>query len=308
MKNPTFLRPDVIPEEGTEEFEALLDVLVEWLEGGGVEVVDDESEMHFELGLPTASPVPLVVHVPHSSTHVPSAYLADFAIGGSELAAELRLMTDHFTDELAGATRGLGGTTFVNRVSRLVMDPERFADDADETMAKRGMGAVYVSRQDGSPLRKPGFSPAERSRVMDALYVPYHARLEALVGGLLESHGACVLVDLHSFPRRPLPYEDGSLARPSICIGFDELHVDEALRDRWAAQIRERGLDVTFNAPFSGSLVPARFHGREPRVRSLMIEVRRDLYMDEATGEKSARFGDVAALITSLLASAAMAV
>ncbi|HEX7604965.1 MAG TPA: N-formylglutamate amidohydrolase [Polyangiaceae bacterium] len=261
--------------------------------------------MHFELGLPTASPVPLVVHVPHSSTHVPAAYLADFAIGGSELATELRLMTDHFTDELAEATTALGGTTFVNRVSRLVMDPERFAEDADEPMAKRGMGAVYANRQDGSPLRRTGFSAAERSRVIDALYVPYHARLEALVGGLLENHGACVLVDLHSFPRRPLPYEDGSLARPSICIGFDEFHVDEVRRDQWAAQIRERGLDVSFNAPFSGSLVPARFYRREPRVRALMIEVRRDLYMEETTGEKNADFAAVAALVSSLLASPA---
>lgn len=261
--------------------------------------------MHFELGLPTASPVPLVVHVPHSSTHVPSTYLADFAIGGSELAAELHLMTDHFTDELAGAATGLGSTTFVNRVSRLVMDPERFAEDADEPMANRGMGAVYVARQDGSPLRRPGFSAAERSRVIDRLYAPYHAALEARVGALLEKHGSCVIVDLHSFPRRPLPYEDGSLARPSICIGFDAFHVDEALRDQWAGRIRERGLDVSFNAPFAGSLVPARFHGREPRVRSLMIEVRRDLYMDEPTGEKTARFSDVLALVGSLLTTAA---
>ncbi|HEX7604963.1 MAG TPA: HD domain-containing protein [Polyangiaceae bacterium] len=43
MKNPIFFRPEVIPEEGTEEFEDALDALVEWLEGAGVEVVDSES-------------------------------------------------------------------------------------------------------------------------------------------------------------------------------------------------------------------------------------------------------------------------
>lgn len=51
-----------------------------------------------------------------------------------------------------------------------------------------------------------------------------------------------------------------------------------------AAQIRDGGLDVRFNVPLAGSLVPSRFHGRDRRVRSLIIEVRRDVYVKDATG------------------------
>lgn len=247
----------------------------------------------------------MVVHVPHGSKHVPPRFLNDFAIDDAELATELRVMTDHFTAHLAHATPSLGGTTLVNRVARLVMDPERFRDDRDEPMAAKGMGAVYLLGHDGSPLRKPGFPAHDRERVIDELYVPYHAALEGLVGRLLNAHGACLIVDLHSFPRRALAFEDGSLPRPSICIGFDDFHVDETLRDRWVELLAARRLDVAFNVPFAGSLVPLGYYRRDTRVRSMMIEVRRDLYMDEETGERSARFDDARELVTAMLDVAA---
>ncbi len=224
--------------------------------------------------------LPFIVHVPHSSTNVPADYRADFVLSDPELAAELHTMTDRYTDELAEAATALGGTVLANRVSRLVMDPERFADDDAEPMAQRGMGAVYLSRRDGQALRRATFSAEDRRRIMSELYEPYHRALDHLASEMLAAFDRCLLVDLHSFPRSALPYEDATLARPDLCIGF-------------------------FNTPFAGSLVPTRFYRRDARVRSLMIELRRDHYMDERTGERSPRFVQSLSLITSLLASAA---
>jgi N-formylglutamate deformylase len=261
---------------------------------------------YFEVRQPIAdATLPFIVHVPHSSTSVPAPFRAGFAVNDAELATELLLMTDRYTDELAEAATALGGAVLVNRVSRLVMDPERFADDAAEPMARKGMGAIYVSRQNGVALRRAGFSVEDRSRLIADLYEPYHAALEQLASDHLDRFGCCLLVDLHSFPHRPLAYEDASLARPQVCIGFDEAHVDEVLRERWATQLRALELDAGFNSPFAGSLVPSRFYQRDSRVRSLMIELRRDLYRDETTGEKTAGFAASLSLVTALLALAA---
>jgi N-formylglutamate deformylase len=261
---------------------------------------------HLEIRKPTSdSTVPLVVHVPHSSATVPAEIRATFALGDVDLATELLLMTDHFTNELAEPARALGATLFVNRLSRLVMDPERFPKDADEWMARVGMGAVYVSRQDGSRLRSPSFSAEERDRLITSCYRPYHDALEDLIALQVSQSGCCMIVDLHSFPKKGLPYEKPDLARPQVCIGFDLLHVDEALRDRWAARIRREGLEVGFNSPFTGSLVPSRYYGRDRRVRSLMLELRRDLYMDETSGEKSSDFEKTRSLVESLFVLAA---
>ena len=51
-------------------------------------------------------------------------------------------MTDHFTDELFAGSSGTARVVYP--VSRLVVDPERFVDDAQETMVSRGMGVIYT--------------------------------------------------------------------------------------------------------------------------------------------------------------------
>lgn len=48
----------------------------------------------------------------------------------------------------------------------------------------------------------------------------------------------------------------------------------------------DRGFSVGVNRPFAGALVPNAYYGQDQRVQSVMIEVRRDLYMDERTGDK----------------------
>ena len=261
---------------------------------------------YFEIRPPsTPLSLPLIVHVPHASTAIPPKYRTSFAVNDRGLATELRLMTDRYVDELGAAATELGGTMFVNRVSRLVMDPERFPEDSEEPMARHGMGAVYVSRQDGSPLRRFDFGAEERETLMASLYRPYHRSLEEIVGRRLDECGCCLIVDLHSYPKKPLRYENPGLARPAVCIGFDDFHADTTLFGRWFGCIRAAGLDVAVNTPFAGSLVPARFLGRDARVRSLMVELRRDLYMDEATGAKSAGFEDTRSLVKTLLALAA---
>ena len=91
---------------------------------------------------------PTIVHIPHSSTCIPERYRHEICLSYAELTAELLVMTDWFTDQLFGQASNYGATLFVNRISRLVMDPERFPGDQDEPMSAKGMGAIYTRTKD----------------------------------------------------------------------------------------------------------------------------------------------------------------
>ena len=253
------------------------------------------------LGDPEAVRLPLLVHVPHGSLEVPPPWRQDIALSDDELRRELLAMTDHETATLFHQPPPTDGVVFVNRLSRLVFDPERFEDDAREPLSRLGMGAVYFRCQDGRPLRAATFSDDDREAVLAQLFRPYARALENTVDGLLQRFGRCLIIDGHSFPTRALPYEDPALARPQICLGFEDRHAPRALIAEIEALVRQRALSCSRNTPFAGSYVPLRHYGRDPRVTSLMIELRRDLYLDEQDGRRSDGFEPTRALVRAIL-------
>ena len=52
-------------------------------------------------------------------------------------------MTDHLTDELLDTGPLPTAPRVRYNLSRLVIDPKRFPDDADEPMNRVGMGVIY---------------------------------------------------------------------------------------------------------------------------------------------------------------------
>jgi N-formylglutamate amidohydrolase len=70
------------------------------------------------------------------------------------------------------------------------------------------------------------------------------------------------------------------------------------------AAFAAEGMRVLRDSPFAGTFVPSGSYGTDARVHSVMIEVRRGLYMDEATGERRPGFDDVGAAITRAVAAA----
>jgi len=231
----------------------------------------------------------VVCHIPHASLTVPDDVREQFVLSDEELWVELKLMTDRFTDELFGEVLA-DATDVIFPVSRLVVDPERFEDDVDEPMASVGMGVIYEQTSAKAPLRRE-ISSIERKQLIDSYYRPHHDRLTKAVREAVHNGEQCLVLDCHSFPSKALPYElDNSLDRLEICLGTDEFHTPDWITDLAARTFQDAGFSVAINEPFAGALVPSVCYQSDDRVLALMIELRRDLYMDEATGEKAADF------------------
>lgn len=240
-----------------------------------------------------ALPPWVVLHVPHDSKDIPADVRCQFCVGDEDLEVELLRMTDHLTHHLFA--EGFAATAVRAPVSRLVVDVERFASDAHEPMATRGMGVVYTSTSDGKLLRRP-LTAQERQALLDRFYHPHHARLEAAVAAALDRHGRCLVLDCHSFPDKALPYEhaDPAAIRPDICIGTDEFHTSPELAGAFVDVFQRGGWRVRLNEPFSGALVPSTRYRRDTRVSAVMVEVNRRLYVSEGDATPLPSFENVA--------------
>ncbi len=226
----------------------------------------------------------ILFHIPHASTVIPERYLPDFL---PCLEENILRMTDWYTDALFDFDLG---DRLVFPVSRLVCDLERFRDDDEEEMAEIGMGAVYRTGYDLSPLRHAQ-PPDEREEILRTYYDPHHRELERMTEERLARFRRCLILDCHSFHPTPLPYEKDGL-RPDICLGTDDFHTPEWLTGSLARSFRRMGYTVSMNRPFAGTMVPLPQYGKDPRVLSVMIEVNRGLYMTE-NGEKKEAFAQM---------------
>ena len=218
----------------------------------------------------------VILHVPHSATVIPGWVRDRIVLDDAALAVELGHMTDAGTDAVAidaAARAALRPWLLVNRLSRLVVDPERFPDEREE-MRQVGMGAVYSRTSHGEELRLT--DPAHEHDLLEAFFHPYAQAITTLVEQRLAATGRAVIIDVHSYPHDRLPYElHPRRRRPAVCLGVDERHTPSWLLAAATDALAPLG-DVLVNEPFAGTYVPLRhYEAADLRVSSVMVELRR---------------------------------
>lgn len=227
----------------------------------------------------------VLFNVPHDSMHVPDDVLPQFCLDPSDLSRELIAVTDHHTADLY--TQGIGDAQVIRApFSRLVCDVERFESDLDEPMAALGQGAVYEKTSTGLPMRH-SMRPELRQAVIERFYRPHHARLERTTEEALRMFGHALIIDCHSFSSRPMHCDlDQRSDRPQLCIGSDAFHSPNELVEGFRSAFLQEGFEVRLNEPFAGTLVGTRHYKKDRRVRAIMLEANRSLYVDELTGDR----------------------
>jgi N-formylglutamate deformylase len=242
----------------------------------------------------------MILHIPHSSNIIPENLRDQIVLSDDELSAELNLITDAFTDELFSWQEA---TVLRFSISRLLVDVERFPNDAEEPMSKVGMGMIYTRTASGRNLKRT-LQPQETRGLVSLYYETHHQALLTEVKLELAGCGNALIVDCHSFPSHPLQCDmDQSVPRPDFCIGTDSFHTPKTLAQTIMLNLKKTGYSVGMNRPYEGTLVPHAFYKKERRVASIMIEINRRLYMDEKTGMKSSAFDSTRAQIQSILCS-----
>ncbi len=220
---------------------------------------------------------PVVIHIPHSSLYIPEFLRKDILLSDEELQRNFYSLTDWRTKDLF-SHRDFP-CRIISNISRMVCDMERFRNDSQEEMAAKGFGAVYTKDAFLRPLRV--FDSVKRELILRLYYDPHHKQLEKAVAENVKKFGKCLIVDCHSFPDKPLPYEsEQSAARPDFCLGTVNGHSSRHLVKTAINVIQGNGYSVALNYPFSGSMIPLKYFG-DTRVQSIMIEINRNLYQEQ---------------------------
>ena len=138
-------------------------------------------------------------------------------------------------------------------------------------------------------------------QLIRAYFRPYADGVRDLVAERLDACGTAVVVDIHSYPSRALPYElHADRRRPPLCIGADDFHTPQTLVDIAHRAWRPIGPAIV-NEPFAGAYVPLTHYRRDPRVTAIMLEIRRDTYLDQDSPTRPTDLGPVIAALTAFL-------
>lgn len=236
-----------------------------------------------------------LIHLPHSGRDIPSEFKSDYLLREDELQENVDQYCDLYTDELFGdLVECFGGVK--SNYSRLFFDPERFGDDASEPMyQKYRLGWFYENAiLTNKPLRK-----LDNKTKIRAYYDAHHKELNEKTAEKLSLYEKCTVIDCHSFSNERYWFHDTNLALPDICIGYEENHVYEEL----VAIIQEEftGYEIGINTPYAGSLVPTNYWGKDLRVKSVMIEINKRIYLEPDNITKSKDFETIKQKLNNIL-------
>ncbi len=236
-----------------------------------------------------------LMHIPHSGTDIPDTYLDSYLLPREELQETVYQYCDLYTDALFDPfLRQFGGVK--SHYSRLLFDPERFGDDRLETMhTKYGLGWFY----ENAILSKKPLRDTTHKEAIRPLFEAHHAELNHKTAEKLDRYGQCTIIDCHSFSDTPYWFMEQEVTFPDICIGFEKRHVDEQV----VAYIKEvfEGYNIGINTPYSGALVPTAYWGKDERVKSVMIEINKRLYLESDNITKSVDYPEIEKRLATLL-------
>ncbi|MDT6962196.1 N-formylglutamate amidohydrolase [Cupriavidus sp. SZY C1] len=255
----------------------------------------------FTLALPQADALPLVCDSPHSGTHYP----LDF--GAAVPLERLRGGEDTHIDTLWSAIPQVGGTLIGATFPRVYIDPNRTLDDLDPELlvspwptllspgekTRLGYGLIWRRLDATTPIYDRLLTVAEVQRRIDAYYRPYHAALSEAVEAAHRRFGAVWHLNLHSMPNNA--YARLKIDSPHPLADFvlgdrDGTTCEPGLVDVVETGLKAMGYTVARNDPYKGVQLIAQMGRPAERRNSLQIEIRRPLYMDEATKVPNAGF------------------
>lgn len=237
-------------------------------------------------------PAPLIVEVPHAGTEVPPEIADTLAASERDLLRD----ADLFVDELYAGATAYGAVLLRARMSRYVVDLNRYEHDVDAT-AVPGLGCartnlprgvIWRETTEGAPALRRPLTPAEFAARVERYYKPYHRALAAEIESLRARFGFVVLLSAHSMPSSARgAHGEVSARRADVVPGTQgRTTCAPAVIDAVDTHFRAAGLSVRHDDPYRGGATTVRWGRPQEGIHAIQVELNRALYMDEASASR----------------------
>ena len=127
----------------------------------------------------------------------------------------------------------------------------------------------------------------------------HHKELNEKTKQKLDKYQQCTIIDCHSFSNERYWFHNKEIPLPDICIGFEDYHEDEKLIELIKDEFNE--YEIGINTPYMGSLVPTNYWQKDTRVKSVMIEINKKLYLESDNLTKNSNFTKIKSKITNIM-------
>lgn len=267
----------------------------------------DEFAPPFTIIEPQVQVAPFVLSSPHSGRKYPRAFLEASTLD----PLSLRRSEDSFVDEVFADAPQLGVPFLCAEFPRAFLDVNREAFELDPLMfdgalptwvntrshrVASGLGTIARIVSDGREIYRGKLNIDDAMERIDRLHRPYHEALGSLMETTQNRFGAACLIDCHSMPSAlsASGYGGRRRARADIILGNQHgtscspVIIEEAERI-----LKGCGYKVTRNEPFAGGYCTQRFGRPATGLHALQIEISRELYMNEATLERTEGLTDL---------------
>jgi N-formylglutamate amidohydrolase len=241
----------------------------------------------FTAVLPDPPTTPVVVSVPHAGISTEG-----FAAALSP-SLDVRCDADLFVDELYALAQP---TAFLHaKLSRFVCDLNRHPDDVSARAVPAhpaprnadGRGFLWEVTTTGAAALAGPLS-LEDWQIRQAIHAAYHGALTQALERARRKFGFAVLLDGHSMPSvGRAGHTDSGRARAAIVPGDRRgTSCSPALSRLVGEHFEAAGLTVAFNDPYQGGYITTHHGNPKGDIHAIQIEMRRDLYMNEAAFER----------------------
>ncbi|VFR97824.1 N-formylglutamate deformylase [plant metagenome] len=266
----------------------------------------------YTLRAPEAAPIALVCDSPHSGVDYP----ADF--GHAVDRQVLRAAEDTHVEALWQDVPAVGGTLLAAHFPRSYVDANRSEDDIDAALlaepwpeplspsekTRLGYGLIWRRVNAATPIYDRLLSLDEVRGRIARCYRPYHAALANAIEDTAARFGGVWHLNLHSMPNNAYERLQIQSAHPlaDFVLGDrDGTTCEPAFVDLIERELKACGYSVARNDPYKGVQLIAKIGQPARKRNSLQIEIRRPVYMDEASRARSADFATVQRDLSGLL-------